>query len=187
MAYFNNKEIRFKPRPIPDTPGIYPPDVPTPEPTEGGSTPYIPTSFVGSVSMELYINTSDNNVLHKDIQSVESYTITMKDDTNVITPIVTINTITDLTRVNYMRIGNYYYYAEVTYLQGNLYQISGSMDGLMSADYSGCSGVLSRSASKYNVYQQGDTPTATYEQIKTLEFSSGFSKELNYLLVTVGD
>ena len=186
MAYFRNK-TKYIPQPIPPTPPYTPPTPPTPPTTESGSVPSIPRyTFTGNVTCNLYVNNSDTNVLNKSLTLKKSDNISIKEDTSIVTPSILINSDVDLSGINYMKLDNYYYYASVTLLNGNLYRIDGKMDGLMSADYSNCKGLLNRSACKYNEYQANDIPIASYEQIKTLSFSNGFSKELKYLLVTVG-
>ena len=187
MAFFNIKERRYAPQPIPPTPPYDPPTPPTPPIPEGGSTPDIPRpSFSGELSCTLYVNDSDTNVVSKSIRSVFSCTINVKGNVDIVNPIIIIDSDDDITGCNYMRLGNYYYYASITLLTGNLYQINAHMDGLMSADIRSCIANVNRSASKYNKYINDSIPQASYEEVKTLQFSGGFNKSMQYLLVTIG-
>lgn len=134
MAYFNNKEIRFKPRPIPSVPGVYPPDVPTPEPTESGSTPYIPTTFTGDSVVKFYITLSPRNKLTKELTNEYSTTVYFN-DTSIINPVFEIGTNTDLSKYNYMYIvetQRYYYIDNVELYQDNVCKVYAVCDVLMS-------------------------------------------------------
>lgn len=134
MAYFNNKEIRFKPRPIPSVPGIYPPDVPTPEPTEQGSTPHIPTTFTGDATIKFYITQDPRNKLTKQLTNQFSTTVYFN-DTSIINPVFEIDTNTDLSKFNYMYIeetGRYYFIDNVELYQDNVCKVYAVCDVLMS-------------------------------------------------------
>lgn len=186
MAYFKSRNKYINP-PIPDIPPYVPPSPPTPPTPESGSDTNVPKpSFTGSVGITYYINNSDFNVMHKSLNTVGSDTIVFKDSTSIVNPTVRIESSTDLTSVNYVKIGSYYYYAHVVYMTNNIYQIDCNMDGLMSADYSSCTGSLVKSASNFNNYLNGNLPVVSYEQVKTLKFPNGFSKNPNYLLVAIG-
>ena len=186
MAYFRNK-TKYIPTPVPPTPPYTPPTPPTPPSAESGSVPNIPRhSFSGTISCTLYVNNSDTNVVSKSLSTINSYTIDIKGYVDIVNPTIEINSNIDITSCNYIKLGDYYYYARVTLLTGNLYQITGHMDGLMSADIRSCVANVNRSSSKYNKYINDTIPRASYEEVKTLQFSSGFNKSMQYLLVTIG-
>lgn len=187
MAFFNTKERKVTPAPIPPTPPYDPPVPPSPPTPGGGSTPYIPRDgFTGDIEVTFYVNNSDNNVVSKSLSSIYSTNISVKGSVDLVNPTLFINTNTNLSNCNYMKIGNYYYYASVSLEVGHIYKVTGHMDGLMSANIKNCTGVVGRSASNYNNYIVDNIPTTTYEEVKTLEFPSGFSKSLEYILVAIG-
>lgn len=176
--------------PIPDTPGYTPPTPPTPPTPGSGSVPSIPRPvFSGVMSVTLYNNSSEPNRVSKSITSIFTDTIAIKEDTDIFRPVIYINTSTDLLNVNYMQIGTRYYFATVSLLPGNLYRIEGSSDALMTfADQiRNTTALLGRSQSGYNRYlADNKVKLNAYEQVKRLEFTSGFSKTLNYYLITIG-
>lgn len=136
MAYFQIKEYKYTPRPIPSTPSYIPPSVPTPTPTEQGSTPHIviPT-FTGDTSIIFYITQDERNRINKTLGNAETFNITIKENVSVINPTIKIQTNIDLSYYNYMYITNvkrYYFIENVEMLQGGLFSVSCSCDVLMS-------------------------------------------------------
>lgn len=188
-TYFESKG-RDITNPIPDTPGYVPPDVPTPPSPDPGSTPTIPRpTFSGNVSVTFYNNESEPNRLSKVLTSVLSESILIKEACSIFTPVIYINTSSDLTSVNYMKMGDRYYFAKVSMLPGNLYMIEGKSDPLMTFgdQIRNNTALLARSQSMYNRYlPDNKVKLNAYEQVKILEFSSGFSKTQNYYLITIG-
>lgn len=176
--------------PIPVDPGYIPPLPPTPPTPEPGSTPNIPRpTFSGEVSVTFYINESEPNRVSKVISIVSSETITIKEPCSIFSPVIYINTSSDLTSVNYMQMGGRYYFAKVTMLPGNLYMIEGKSDPLMTFgdQIRNNTALLARSQSMYNRYlPDNKVKLNAYEQVKILEFTSGFSKTQKYYLITIG-
>lgn len=189
MAFFNIKDRKYIPRPIPPTPPYVPPVPPTPPTPEAGDVPDIPKpTFTGSIDFKIYINNSDVDVMNKNLTLINTYSIILKNETNIERPSIIIESNSDLTDVNYMSINNMYYYAVPSSVNNNIWRFDGVIDGLMSfkEDILNSQCVVERSASRYNKYLNDNVPVAAYEQIKTLQFSNGFSKSLNYLLITTG-
>lgn len=134
MAYFNNKEVRFKPRPIPTTPGIYPPDVPTPTPTQEGSTPIVTTTFTGDTNIHLYVTNDARNKLTKGLTNEHIFNIYFE-DTSVINPVFYIESSTDLSFYNYMYIEQtqrYYFIENVDLYENGRFKVYAVVDVLMS-------------------------------------------------------
>ena len=189
-TYFESNKV-YEPLPMPDTPGYTPPTPPTPPSPDPGTTPDIPRpTFSGEVSCQLFVNSSENNKVDKELTSVESYTLVIKDPVSIFTPEIYINTTSDLTNVNYMLLGDRYYYAHVEMMPGgSLYKVTGETDALMSFrnQIREQTAIIGRNQNSYNRYLKDDRiKLNSYEQVKTLPFSSGFSKTLYYYLVTIG-
>lgn len=182
---------RYEQIPIPETPGYVPPSPPTP-PTPGtGSTPDVdrPT-FTGTTSVVLYVNNSGSEVVNKDITSVLSDTIDIRESVDLLKPVIMLNTSTDLTGVNYMYMLGRYYYVNCECVQGNLYKITTQkVDTLYTyKDYLlNSSALVRRNSNRYNSYLVDEkVKLNNYDSVKTLEFPSGFNKTLEYLLVAIG-
>ena len=189
-TYFETKgkDITF---PIPIQPSYVPPDVPTPQTPTPGSVPSIPIpTFSGNVSCTLYVNESERNQLDKIITSKLSDTIVIKEEVDVLNPVVYIKTSTDITGVNYMKLDDRYYYAHVQLLPGgDIYKVTGETDPLMTFKDAirNNTGLISRNQNFYNRFLNDErVKLNAYEQVKTLKFSSGFSKTMQYYLITIG-
>ena len=188
-TYFESNKI-YEPFPIPETPGYIPPVVPDPPDPGSGSVPDIPRpTFSGNISIILYNNTSERNAVNKNISEVLSDTIVVKDEMSIFTPVFLLNTTTDITGCNYAKVKDRYYYARITLMSGNLYKIECECDRLMTFRdaIKQQTGLIKRNMTQYNRYLPDERiKLNAYESIKTLEFSSGFSKTLNYYLIAIG-
>ena len=89
-----------------------------------------------------------------------------------------------------MQIDNRYYYATVHMLPGGgRYRIVGHSDVLMTFkdQIRNQVGIIARNQNSYNRFLNDDrVKLNSYEQVRTLEFPSGFSKSMNYYLITIG-
>lgn len=136
MAYFDTKEQKFIPRPIPEQPSYTPPIVPTPTPTEGGTTPIIhPPTFSGDTTIHLYITNDSRNKVSKTLNNELTFNISFKNDTSVINPVFVLDSLVDLSYYNYMYIEQtqrYYFIDNVEVCKGRLFKIYAVSDVLMS-------------------------------------------------------
>lgn len=136
MAFFNIKDIKFKPRPIPDTPEYTPPVVPQPETPEDGSTPFIPIpSHDGNITIKLYNTSSENNMLNKVLTNEISYNGVFKTDTDSINPVIELETNDNITTHNYAYISifnRYYFIKNIELCTGHIYKLYLTVDVLMS-------------------------------------------------------
>ena len=189
-TYFESKG-RDVSVPIPDTPGYTPPVPPIPPSPGSGSEPVIPRpSFSGNVSCTIYNNSSEIITLDKSLTTVLSCTLSLKEDVDIENPIVYINTSTDITKCNYMKLGNRYYFAHVEMLTGgDMYKVIGKTDPLTTFkdQIRNQTAIIGRNQNSYNRFLQDNrVKLNAYEQVKTLEFPSGFSKTMQYYLVAIG-
>ena len=188
-TYFESNKV-YEPLPMPETPGYVPPVVPTPPEPGSGSEPVIPRpSFSGSVACTLYINSSENNALDKNISSVLSDTLVFKEPVDMRDPVIIFQTSTDITDVNYMLLNDKYYFVHIECITGGRYRIKGHIDVLMSYkdEIRQQVGIIRRNISNYNRYIADERiKLNAYEQVKTLVFPSGFSKTMQYYLVAIG-
>lgn len=195
MAYFNNKRVITEPLPIPEDPGYVPPAPPVPpSPSAGGQASVVHPSHSGSYTMELYINSSDNNVMSKSLSSVATISnIAWKENTSIINPVVIVDSNTDLTGCNYAYIsafGRYYYINNIEVMPGNLCALYLHCDVLMSfaSSIASCSGVVRRQESLYNMYiNDSEFKVEQKSDKKTIMFSNcPFSKTNQYYIAVSG-
>ena len=86
------------------------------------------------MDINFYKNTSDNNVLNKNITLISTHNIKLKDECNIMTPSILIHG--DISNdINYAYIekwGRYYYVRDKKSLNNGIYEINLTVDVLMS-------------------------------------------------------
>lgn len=188
-TYFETKKV-YEPLPIPEQPGYVPPVVPTPDTPDPGSVPSItPPTFSGSVSVQFYICSSDDDVLEKNITPQGSaVTVVIKDSTPIDDFTIPFND-TSLADVNYASVLGRYYFCTPILDKGNITGIHFSVDALMTHKdaIKGLYAIIDRTGNQYNTYlTDSELKVTSYTNIHRIESTSGFSQSLNYYLLTVG-
>lgn len=136
MAFFNTKERKYIPRPIPPTPPYVPPVVPIPPEPGEGTTPDVPRpTYNSNINITLYQTISENNMVNKVLLNSKQFTAVFKSNTVTINPIIELETTENITQHNYCYIDvlhRYYYISDIEYIIGHIYRIHLSVDVLMS-------------------------------------------------------
>lgn len=179
--------------PIPDTPGYTPPDIPDPIIPQPGTVPSInrPT-FTGTIELTLYNNPSEKRVLHKEQYLEQKFHdfLCIKDECSLTEPVIIVNCSEDLTDVNYMHLGNFYYYVRIELLPGgNRYRIVGKRDALTSFknDILQLKVIVDKNEYQTNPYiDDGSYVVEERQKIDVLNFPLGFSDSGDYILITAG-
>lgn len=193
-SYFETKG-RDVTTPIPEEPGYTPPIVPTPQEPIPGSVPNIPRpSFSGtSTTVVLYNCTAEDRVVNKAsyLTQIWSGDITVKDQCDLIDPVIYVNSGSNIINCNYMMaFGRYYFIREKTLIKGNLYAIHAHEDVLytFNTQIRTQEGVIARQENKYNLYLDDEKYKVTGQVVeRTLRFSrSPLTKTLQYVLLTTG-
>lgn len=132
MAFFNTKEIRTAPRPVPPIPPYVPPVPPEPPTPESGSDPAIPRpEFTGGTVIAFKISTDELEKIDKSFTNEFSVTGVFKEDVDILRPIITIESNVDLTVYNYFTMNNRtYHITSCELLTGGLYRINAAVDVL---------------------------------------------------------
>lgn len=175
--------------PIPEEPIYIPPNPPIPPSPTPGSIPVIPIpTFVGDTTIKLYVNTSERNVLTKNLINETSINISTKEPISTKYPHIELEGLYE--DFNYMFFNGKYYFIYPTISNAGITIIDAEkVDSLMTYDRQirDHSAVIARNANVYNKYLPDKAfKTYAYKQTKTLEFPSGFNKSLSWVLVTVG-
>lgn len=188
-TYFESNKL-YEPLPIPETPGYVPPSPPTPPTPGSGDVPVIPRpTFSGTVSIDFYINSSDDDVLNKNLSTRTSKTITIKEPVDLLDFTIPFND-TSIDDVNYAYMNGRYYYCTPILEAGNLTSLHFRVDALMSwkEHLKNISAIIDRTGSNYNTYlPDSEVKITAYNNIHRLESTSGFSQALNYYLLAIGD
>ena len=146
------------------------------------------------MTITLYKTTDENNVVYKTLTNSQNFSnCVLKENTSVITPIIFIQTDTNLSTYNYCYIpdfSRYYYITNVSSVRNGLWQINLKVDVLMSyKNYlSTMDCIVRRSEQDYNKYiYDNENKTLSYKEIKTVKFpNSPLDKHMYYILTTVG-
>lgn len=176
--------------PIPDTPGYTPPSPPTPPTPGSGSTPVIPRpTFSGDVSIQFYINNSDDDTLDKNITaSGTAVNVTIKDRIDLLDFYIPF-TSDSYKDINYAYMLGRYYFCTPVIDAGNITGLHFTVDVLMTynSQIKGLSAIVDRTGSQYNTYlQDSEVKITAYNNVHTLEATSGFSQNLKYYLLAIG-
>ena len=144
-------------------------------------------------SVTLYVNSSENNQVHKNLSGAVSFSCEFKDQSSVFKPTILLGTDTNLTGFNYAYISDfsrYYFITDIVLVRAGLYLIKLKTDVLStwSSQLLAQPAVLSRQEGEYNLYLD-DPEFKVYnnKQVDCYTFSSPFSKSLEFLLTVAGD
>ena len=134
------------------------------------------------MTIKLYNNVSDKNVLDKQITQVGSdITVTLRDDCSVVNPVIKVEGLAaNITGVNYAYIQefNRYYYINNITCTGPFFELQMHVDVLKTYanEIRQNKVIVSRQQKKYNLYlQDGVFKTYSQPHIQVAQFPSGFS------------
>lgn len=148
-----------------------------------------------SFSVDLYQNASPVEKIGKNLTN--SHTISdvlLKRDTSILRPVLLVNSVQDIYTYNYMYIsefGRYYFIDDIRSVNNNMWEISAHVDVLetYSSQILANTAVLKRQEKKFNLYlDDPEFKVLNNYRIQTKRFTgtSGWTKQLHYVLVTNG-
>lgn len=143
------------------------------------------------MNINFYKNTSDNNVLNKNITLISTHNIKLKDECNIMTPSILIHG--DISNdINYAYIekwGRYYYVRDKKSLNNGIYEVNLTVDVLMSHKDK----ILESDSIIYNSenLKNNYIPSENYtndirEKTRVINFSGGFKDSPEFVLITAG-
>ena len=145
------------------------------------------------MNINFYKNTSDNNVLNKNITLISTHNIKLKDECNIMTPSILIHG--DISNdINYAYIekwGRYYYVRDKKSLNNGIYEINLTVDVLMSFKekilHLKC--IIDKQeninlGNKY--YDDNSLISLSKEFIESYNFNNGFNENGEFILITAG-
>jgi hypothetical protein len=145
------------------------------------------------MNIKLYYNTSDNRYINKTLSSEFSISGSLKDETSLLSPIITIKNDAVL-RYNYAYIPEfkrYYYIVGVESVRSGLWRLYLQVDPLMSfkADILSLKVVVNKQSDSSNGDEYiDDGSLVTDNQIfkNVYNFPNGFNDNGEYILITAG-
>lgn len=144
-----------------------------------------------SISLTLYRNDSDTNVVNKSITSLLAVTGTLKERTSILNPSILVQG-TLPTTCNYFYIsefGRYYYIDDVVSVTNDTFQITGHVDVLQTyaTEIRASTGIIARQENAWNLYvDDGAFKVYQNPKFRIDLFPSGFSS-LNFILAVAGN
>ena len=147
-------------------------------------------------TVDLYQNESPVEKIGKNLTAVLSVSdVVLKRDTSVLKPVILISSAVDLSGVNYMYISQfsrYYFIDDIRSVNMDMWEVSAHVDVLETYQTAilANTAVLRRQEKKFNLYLD-DPEFIVYNnyriQTKRFKGTSGWTKNLHYVLVTNGD
>lgn len=146
--------------------------------------------------VKLYKNTSDSRVLYKTITLVKEIDVELKDDNDVMSPIIKLHKFDGCEDVNYLYIetfGRYYYVEPIRPLIGNLISFSCNVDVLMSNsnEIGNLICIIDKQQSISSIYSDkylddGSFVTECRTFNSIINFPQGFNDNGEFILITAG-
>lgn len=146
-----------------------------------------------SLTATLMVNSSPVEKIGKTLSAGLNFSVTLKDDTSILNPVLLLASPTPITNYNYMYIqdfNRYYFIDDIRSVRNGQWEVSAHVDVLQTYANAILSNtaVIKRQKNLYNLYLD-DPEYHIYngEQIKTKYFSkTDFTKTLSYVLVVNG-
>lgn len=139
-----------------------------------------------------YTTTDEAEKVTKTLTNAATYSdVTMKDPTDVVHPVITIQTTANLSSVNYMRIeryGRYYFVEKPIAVKNGVWELHCNSDPLMSFKESllNVSGTVTRSETLFNAYlNDPEYKALAYRKCVTKAFPNEINND-HVVLITVG-
>ena len=139
-----------------------------------------------------YTTTDEAEKVTKTLTNAATYSnVTMKDPTDTVHPVVTIQTTANLSSVNYMRIeryGRYYFVEKPIAVKNGVWELHCTSDPLMSCKDSllNVSGTVTRSETLFNAYlNDPEYKALAYRKCVTKAFPNEINND-HVVLITVG-
>lgn len=145
------------------------------------------------MTIKFYTNNSEYNTIKKDIQELLSFTGTLRSDSSLIDPIITVEVVSNLIpTINYCYIPEferYYFVNNITSLRNNLWEFTMHVDVLMTyadailENYA----IIQRNANEFDLLlNDGIFVTQQNPRKSTHQFPSGFTHH-DYVLAIAGN
>ena len=153
------------------------------------------TAYIGGDTMEVKLcqNLSENNIINKTIQEVDTAYCTIKGTISVEAPVLFLQYDSDLQDINYLKIPEFernYYITDIINLTGGRYEIRAKSDVLESfkADILRLTAIIDKSlAPNANMFIDDGSYICENKEFNTvLNFPTGFNEAGEYILITAG-
>lgn len=146
-----------------------------------------------SLTATLKVNSSPVEKIGKTLSTGTDFSVTLKEGTSVLKPVLLLKSSSSLSGFNYMYISDfnrYYFIDDIKSIRNDLWEVSGHVDVLETYATAILSNqaVIKRQQNNFNTYLN-DPEWKVYanENVVAYKFSStGFSKSLKFILAVAG-
>ena len=146
------------------------------------------------MNVTLCQNFSENNIINKSIQDVDTASCIIKGPLSVENPVLILDYDSDLQDINYIRIPEFnrcYYITDIVNLTGHRYQITCKTDVLESFknDILALAVIIDKqqNVTETNLFLDDGSFISENKEFNTvLNFPSGFNADGEYILITAG-
>lgn len=143
------------------------------------------------MNVTLYNNSSDDNVVSKNITALKSVSATGFDASSVMTPTLILAYDSTIFSANYMYIDTfqrYYYITDITVIDGHRLKVSGRVDVLMSFDVKSIECIAGRQSGAFNLYiPDPEIVRVAYDRVQIKAFpTTPFVANKSFILAVVG-
>lgn len=146
---------------------------------------------MANIAVKLYTVTDDNKVVSKSLGTPKDFDCIIKETTNVLAPVIRIQTTDNLSGYNYCyieRYGRYYFVDRIETTPNGLWQLHCRCDVLMSwkTGIRALTGTVERSEKNFNAYlNDSEYKALSYRKIVTKQFPGAVDADC-FILMTVG-
>ena len=143
-----------------------------------------------SFTIALYNNKSERNKLDKTLTSIASYTGVLKNEADIVKPVVIVQAATVKANYAYIsELGRYYFIDKIVSENNNIWRLEMSCDVLSTYKTAirAQTAILRRQKTLYNRYLDDEKfKCLSNERVQTKTFPQGFSNNAYYYLVLAG-
>lgn len=144
------------------------------------------------MNIKFYTNLSEKNAINKSITLLDDFTGTLREESSIIDPVITITSLSNLSACNYAYIpefGRYYFVTDITCVRNNYYQVSMHVDVLMTYkdQILANNAIIDRNESQFDLkINDGLFKTQQNPRIAQFEFPNGFTN-WDFVLAVAGN
>lgn len=144
------------------------------------------------MNIQFFTNLSEKNAVNKNITQLFDFNGTLREESSVIDPVITVTGLTNLPSINYAYIpefGRYYFITNIKCVRNNYFQVSMHVDVLMTykSQILANSAIIERNEIEYDLkINDGLFKTQQNPRIAQFEFPNGFTN-WDFVLAVAGN
>lgn len=144
------------------------------------------------MNIQFFTNLSEKNAVNKNITQLFDFSGTLREESSIIDPVITVTGLTNLPVINYAYIpefGRYYFITNIKCVRNNYFQVTMHVDVLMTykVEILSNSAIIERNEIEYDLkINDGLFKTQQNPRIAQFEFPNGFTN-WDFVLAVAGN